>query len=312
MPPDHRSRRNGGARRSVADSVEGSDTGDFRFVDWGLIGVGALIFGSAFLWIALALRSIDPGTVAFGRVLLGVIALGTVGRARRRIARLDVPRIVVASFFGMAAPALLFALAEERISSALTGMLISSVPIVTAVVTAVATLQRPSRRRVTGLMIGFVGIVLLTWPDLSGADAEPLGVTMALAGVVCYSIASMLYAPLQQTYGALPVTLWVLAIATAMLAPLGIIGLADSTPEVIPVVALLVLGVVGTGAAWVLFVVMVGKVGAVRASVIGYVIPIVALLLGVAVLDERIRAIQVAGVFVALAGGYLVSRGRAR
>jgi drug/metabolite transporter (DMT)-like permease len=272
--------------------------------------VGALIFGSAFLWIALALRSIDPGTVAFGRVLLGVLALGTVGRARRLIARMDLPRIVVASFFGMAAPALLFALAEERISSALTGMLISSAPIITAVVTAAATRARPTRRRVVGLMIGFIGIVMLTAPDLSGADAEPLGVTMALAGVVCYAIASMLYAPLQQTYGALPVTLWVLAIATVMLAPLGVIGLSDSTWEATPVLALLVLGIVGTGAAWVLFVVMVGKVGAVRASVIGYVIPIVALLLGVAVLDEHIGGIQVVGVFVALGGGFLVSRGR--
>ncbi len=89
----------------------------------------AAIFGSAFLWIALALRSIDPGTIAFGRVALGAGALSLVPAARSRIARIDWLRITVAAFFGMAAPALLFSLAEERITSALAGMLISGVPI---------------------------------------------------------------------------------------------------------------------------------------------------------------------------------------
>ena len=74
--------------------------------------------------------------------------------------------------------------------------------------------------------------------------------------------------------------------------------------------SLLILGVVGTGAAWAMWVGLIGRVGAVRAAIVGYVIPIVALVLGVIVLDEQIEAIQIAGVAVALSGGYLLSRGK--
>ena len=60
-----------GAHRSISESVEGTELGDFRANDWGQLIVAAGIFGSAFLWIALALRTIDPGTIAFGRAALG-------------------------------------------------------------------------------------------------------------------------------------------------------------------------------------------------------------------------------------------------
>ena len=132
---------------------------------------------------------------------------------------------------------------------------------------------------------------------------------MVLGAVVSYAIATALYAPLQQTYGALSVTLWLLVISTGLLMPLGVIGLASSSAELLPVAALGILGVIGTGMAWAMWVSLVGRVGAVRAAIAGYIIPIIALLLGVLVLDERIEAIQVVGVLITLVGGYLLSRG---
>ncbi len=300
------------ARRSISESVEGTDTGDFRLVDWGQLVLAASIFGSAFLWIALALRSIDPGTIAFGRVALGAAALAVLPRARRSVARVDRPRLILAAFFGMAAPALLFALAEERIPSALAGMLVSAVPVFAAALVAAATRTWPTRRRLTGLAVGFLGIFLLTAPDLGGSEAETTGVFMVLGAVLAYAVASMLYAPLQQTYGSLPVTMWLLIVSTVMLSPLGIIGLTQSSAESLPLASLLILGVIGTGAAWAMWVSLIGRVGAVRAATAGYIIPIIALVLGVVALDEHIEPIQIAGVLVALAGGYLLSRGKTR
>ena len=298
------------ARRSISESVEGTDTGDFRLFDWGQLVLAASIFGSAFLWIALALRSIDPGAIAFGRVALGAAALAVLPKARRSVARVDRPRLIFAAFFGMAAPALLFALAEERIPSALAGMLISAVPIFAAALVAAATRTWPSRRRLTGLAVGFLGILLLTAPDLGGSEAEMTGVFMVLGAVLAYAVASMLYAPLQQTYGSLPVTMWLLIVSTVMLSPLGIIGLTQSSAESLPLASLLILGVIGSGAAWAMWVGLIGRVGAVRAATAGYIIPIIALVLGVVALDEHIEPIQIAGVLVALAGGYLLSRGK--
>ena len=296
--------------RTLSESVEGTNLEDLRSREWIELLTAAGIFGSAFLWIALSLRSIDPGTLAFGRAALGAGALGVLSTARCRVRRIDWGRLVLASFFGMGAPVLLFALAEERIPSALAGMLVSAIPIFTAALAAVLTRTLPSRRRFTGLLIGLAGIALLTAPDLSGAGAEPLGVAMVLSAMVSYAIASTLYAPLQQTYGALPTTMWLLVISTVLLLPLGIIGLGNSTFEWLPVVSLVILGVVGTGGAWAMWVSLIGRIGAVRAAIAGYIIPIVALVLGVIVLDENIEAIQVVGVFIAIGGGYLLSRGR--
>ena len=296
--------------RSISESVEGTELGDFRASDWGQLVVASGIFGSAFLWIALSLRSIDPGTIAFGRAALGAVALVSLSSARCSVARVDWPRLALAALFGMAAPVLLFALAEERIPSALAGMLVSGVPIFTAAVAAFVTRSVPTRQRFVGLVIGLVGIVLLAGPDLTGSGAEAVGVAMVVGAVLSYAVAATLYAPLQQTYGSLPTTMWLLVLSAAMLSPLGLLGLTKSSFEWLPLVSLLILGVVGTGAAWAVWVGLIGRVGAVRAAIAGYIIPIVALVLGVLVLDEQIEAIQVAGVAVALSGGYLLSRGR--
>ena len=83
-----------------------------------------------------------------------------------------------------------------------------------------------------------------------------------------------------------------------------------TTFEPTSIVALLILGAVGTGLVWALYLGLIGRVGAVRASIAGYLIPVVALLLGVIVLDERVHVAQAAGVFVALGGGYILSKGR--
>ena len=297
------------SKRLLADSVEGTDHGDFRPVDWGQMALSAAVFGSAFLWIALALRSISPGTVAAGRVALGAAALALVPAARCVIRRADWLRLVVASLVGMTAPALLFSLAEERIPSALAGMLISAIPIATALVAAVETRTWPARPRALGLTIGLGGIILLAAPNLNARGDEAVGVLMVLGAVLAYAVASTLYAPLQQTYGSLRVTMWVLVVSAVALLPVGALGVPGSSLKPLSATALIVLGVVGTGGVWALFVGLVGRVGAVRASIVGYLIPVVALVLGLILLDEKIEVIQVVGVVVALAGGYQVSRG---
>jgi drug/metabolite transporter (DMT)-like permease len=297
------------APRSSA-AVEGTQNDGFRLLDWGHVGLTAVIFGSAFLWIALALRSLSPGLIAFSRVVLGAGVLLLFSRARILPHRKDWVRIVIAGCIGQAAPALLFALAEQRISSSLTGMLMSGIPLVTAVLAALVTRQRPTATRVAGLTIGFIGIGLLSVPALRGAGAEVAGVAMVLVAVVGYSAASMIYAPLQHRYGALAVVMWTLAVASIVLLPFGIAGVQESSFEWLPVLALVILGILGTGIARSLLVAAIGKLGSVRASVIAYLVPIVALALGVIVLDETVAVVQVAGAAIALMGGYLISRAR--
>lgn len=243
--------------------------------------MSALIFGSSFLFITLSLRSFDSGTVAFLKSVLGAAALALVPAARCAIRRRDWARLVVASLLGMALPTVLFAVAQERIPSALAGMLVSAIPILTAVVAAVETRTLPRSTRLAGLLVGFAGIVLLSAPNLTSLDAEAVGVLLILGAVLGHSVATTIYAPLQQTYGSMRVAMWLIVVSAVWLVPVGLPGIGDSTPDLTSVVALLVLGVVGTGLVWLVYLGLIGRVGAVRASVAGYFIPIVALVLGV-------------------------------
>ena len=295
------------APRSSA-AVEGTQSEGFRLLDWGHVGLTAAIFGSAFLWIALALRSLSPGVIGFSRVALGAGVLLLFSQARILPNRKDWTRIVIAGCVGQAAPALLFAMAEQRISSSLTGMLMSGIPLFTAVLAALVTRQRPTFTRVVGLSIGFIGIGLLSFPALGGEGAEVAGIAMVLLAVLGYSSASMIYAPLQQRYGALAVVMWTLAVAAVVLLPFGIFGLDESSFELLPVAALVILGILGTGIARSLLVAAIGRLGSVRASIVAYLVPIVALVLGVIVLNESVAAVQVTGAGIAILGGYLISR----
>lgn len=293
---------------SASESVEGTQEGGFRPFDWGHIALTALIFGSAFLWISISLRSLAPGMIAFVRVVLGAGAIALFRSSRLIPARADWPRIIVAGIVGQAMPAMLFSMAEERISSSLTGMLVSGIPIFTAVLAALLTRNRPSGTRVVGLVVGFTGIALLSAPALGESTAGALGVGMVITATIGYAVASTIYAPLQQRYGAGAVVLWTLSVASFVLLPFGVAAADDSSFEWLPVIAVVILGVVGTGLARAMLIAAFGRLGTVRGSIISYLVPIVALGLGVIVLDETVEVVQIAGALVAISGGYLISR----
>lgn len=299
-----------GSRRSISESVEGTKSDHFQELEWVQLIVTAGLVGSAFLMVAVALRSLHPGSVAFGRAALGAAALLVLPKARRSIARIDWPRLMGAALFGVAGPLLLLTLAIERIPSALVGMLVSAVPIFTAALAAAVTRSWPTPRRLAGLFVGFGGIALLTAPNLGSSGTETVGVVLVFGTILISAVSAALFAPLQQTYGSLPVTMWLLAISSIILSPLGFVGFTRSSFEWAPVGSLVVLGIAGTGAAWAIWISLIGRVGMVRGSINGYAIPIVALVLGVIVLDEHLEMIQVAGIGVALLGGYLLSRGK--
>ncbi len=295
---------------TAREAIEGSSEGEFQLMDWALIAAVTLIFGSAFLWISLSLRSFSPGVVAAVRVALGAAALATLKGSRVRIDRSDYKSLAAAGIFGQAVPALLFAMAEERISSALTGMLISAVPLATAIVAAIVTRKLPHKTRVLGLAVGLSGVAMLGGSEILTGGGEAVGIAMVLGALVCYAIASMLYAPLQQHYGAIPVVMWSLAVATVVLLPAIPFGYRASDISAISVVALLILGIIGTGLARSLLVTAMGRLGTVRSSTAGYFVPGVALVIGVLVLGETVRPMQVLGVTVAVLGGYLLAKAK--
>jgi len=286
----------------------GTRTEAYGALDWSLLGATSLIWGASFLFIAEGLASIAPGTIASARLVLGAVALAVVPSARRPIARADWPRIAAVAAVGVGMPALFFALAEQWVPSAVAGMLVSATPLATVLIGVALTRAVPSRLHRWGVLVGLGGVAMLSIPDLTGDDASPLGIALVVIAVFGYGFANQLYVPLTQRYGPLPVMLWAQGAAAVVLLPVGVAGLPDSSFAWVPVLSVVALGVLGTGWARVMHLVLIGRVGANRGTIAGYLIPIVALILGVALRDEAVAAVQVAGVAVAVSGGWLLSR----
>lgn len=286
----------------------GSRPAAYGPVEWGLTLTIGLIWGSAFLWIAIGVDSLSPGVVAFGRVALGAAALAAFPRARRRIARADWLRIGIIAVAGNAGPALLFAVAETELDSAVAGMITSGTPLVSLVIASLLLRGLPGATQAVGIGLGFAGIVMMTAPSLQGADAAPIGVGLVLLAVVGYGLSGNLLVPLQQRYGGPAVTLWALVVSSVLLAPVGLATADDSEFALGAVAAVVILGVVGTGIARSLAATLAGRAGAPRMSTTTYLVPVVAIVLGVVFRDETVAPIALAGVVVVLAGAYVASQ----
>lgn len=295
-------------RRPLLETGSGSRAEAFGVREWGLLASIALIWGSSFLFIDIGLEALRPGVIALSRVALGVAALSLFPAARRPIGREDRTRVAFLGVIWAGLPLLLFPLAQQWIDSSVAGMLNGAVPLAGAA-WAVLLLRRPlPRTHAVGLSVGFAGVLAISWPELQGSRATMLGTSLVVLAVICYGLAVNLAVPLQQRHGALPVLLRAQLAALVLLLPFGLWGLRGSHFAWGPALAMLPLGILGTGLAFVLMTTLVGRVGGPRGAVATYFIPVVAIVLGVLLLDERVAAAAVAGTALVVGGAWLTSR----
>ena len=298
------------ARVSTATTAPAPVDDRFTSTDWGLFLSVAVIWGASFLFIDIGLDALPPGVITLLRVGLGAVALAVLPLPRRRtpIAPEDRVRLVVLSVVWVAVPFTLFPIAEQHISSAVAGLLNGGTPIFAAIF-AMVLLRQPTRgAQLLGIAVGFVGVVLVSLPSVGEGSSETFGVVLVVLATVCYGFAVTLAGPMQLRYGSVNLMAKVLALATIWTAPYGLWQLGDARWELGPIVAVAVLGVVGTGVAFALMGTLVGRVGSTRASFITYLIPVVALVLGVAFRGDDVFALEVVGVAFVIGGALLASR----
>jgi drug/metabolite transporter (DMT)-like permease len=298
-------------RSSLPSTARGTNLEAFARLEWSLLIGVALIWGSSFFFIEIGLESFSPGVVTLARVALGTGALALVKRARLPIDRSDLPRVAALGLVWMAAPLLLFPIAQQWIDSSVSGMLNAAVPVATAI-WATALLRRvPGRRQLIGIVIGFLGVVAISLPELSDSSASALGLGLVLLAVALYGLAANLAVPLQQRYGALPVLLRAQLVALVVVLPVGLAQVGSSPWSLRSALAMLPLGVLGTGLAFVLMTMLVGRAGATRGAIAIYFVPIVAIVLGVLFLDESIAPIALLGAALVIGGAWVASRAEA-
>jgi drug/metabolite transporter (DMT)-like permease len=145
-----------------------------------------------------------------------------------------------------------------------------------------------------GLAVGLVGVVLMAVPDM-GDPSSAAGVLMVVVACISYGFAPNIARPLQIRYGALPVIWRAQMVAIALTLPFGVRDVLQAQWSLVPVLSLLALGALGTGVAHVVMATASGRLGATRASAAAFLIPPVALLLGVLLRDERVALLAVIG-----------------
>lgn len=295
-------------RSRVLEATASANEGAFTPGDWTLFVAISLIWGSSFLFIAVGLEAIEPGLITWGRVTLGALVLNVAPRSRVRIEPEDRFRMVVLSVVWVGVPFTLFPLAEQHINSAVTGMLNGGQPIFAAIVAGLLLRRPPGATQAVGLLAGLAGVVLISVSQASEGDSAWIGIVLVVAATVCYGFAVNIAPPIQQRYGSLAVMARMLALAALWTAPFGLWSIRGSAWEIGPVLAVAFIGAIGTGVAFVVMGTLVARVGATRSSLVTYLIPVVALGLGVALQDDQVTGAALVGIVLVVSGAVLASR----
>jgi drug/metabolite transporter (DMT)-like permease len=273
----------------------------------------ALLWGSSFLWIKLALRGFSPGQIVLARLALGALCLLAVcwlrGFELPKSPRLLV-HLTVAAVFANSVPYLLYGIAEQRVDSGTAGVLNASTPLWTILFALAARQERVlGRVRGAGLLLGFAGTLLCVSPWHAKGNLS--GALICLAAAACYGVAYVYTRRFLTGHGITPIAM----VATQLVAATGLIFVATPFIGAQPVhfradavIGLAILGAFGTGLAYVLNYRLTVDDGSTAASTVTYLLPIVSVLLGVAFLGETLRWYAAAGTVIALAGVMLARR----
>jgi drug/metabolite transporter (DMT)-like permease len=276
---------------------------------WLLFAAMCVIWGIPYLLIRVAVRDVSPAVLVLMRTSIAAAILLPLAAARgelRHLRRYAVP-LVAFAIVEIALPWVALGSAEEHLSSSLTGLLIAAVPLVGVVIArTTGSRERPGLLNIVGLLLGVAGVAAIVGVSVRGATLTPLAEVAVVA--VCYAVGPFI---LQRRLSELPafgVIASSLAITAVVYAPIAAFSLPDGMPSGTAVASVATLAVVCTAVAFVLFFKLIAEAGPVRATVITYVNPAVAAVLGVTILNEHFTVGMGIGFALVLAGSVLATR----
>jgi drug/metabolite transporter (DMT)-like permease len=274
-----------------------------------LFGLMSIIWGIPYLFIRVAVAEITPATLVLARTALAAAILLPIALARVDL-RPVLARwrwVVAFAAVEIAIPWVALGSAEQHLSSSLTGLLIAGVPLVgTALALATGGADRLTRAGLLGLLIGLVGVAAIVGGDY--ATSDPTALIQIAIVVVGYAVGPAILA---RRLGGLP-TVGVMALSLALCAVVYVPIAAGQLPSALPstnvIASIAILAVVCTAAAFLIFAALIDQIGPVRATVITYVNPAVASVLGVLVLHENFSVAMAIGFALVILGSTLATR----
>lgn len=266
--------------------------------------MGAL-WGLPYLLIKVAVAEVDPAVVVFVRLALSAVVLIPIavaaGAFRNGLLR-RWRRLGLIASVGIVVPFLLIGYGEQHITSSLAALLVASDPLFIVLLALVFDAsERASGTRLLGLVLGLIGVAALFGLDVGGDSLGLLGAAMVLVAAVCYALSALLVKGLADVprLGSVTATC---GVAAVLIAPLAATRLPTRMPDAGVIAAMLALGVLCTALAYVLYFSLILEAGATRSSLITYVNPAVAVLLGVVILSEPLTLGTVVGFGLILVG----------
>jgi drug/metabolite transporter (DMT)-like permease len=274
-----------------------------------------IIWGVPYFFIKLAVQELSPFVVAWGRVALGTMLLLPIAWQRGALCAIGAHKAAICAFAlaEFVIPFSAISFGERWISSSVTGILIATVPLTITLLSRFFGLHEPlGVWRLMGLVLGFIGVAALLG---LGTISGPQG----WGGVGCMLLATLGYAigPLiiqrhlsgVDSFGPVAASLLVSSI---VLLPFAIYAFPSHMPSALALSSMAVLGAVCTALAMLLLFYLISQAGASRASVITYINPAVATLLGVTLLHEHLGVGGITAFTSILLGSWLATRGAAR
>ncbi|HXF67304.1 MAG TPA: DMT family transporter [Burkholderiales bacterium] len=279
--------------------------------DWGLLAALVALWGSNFMFVKLGVATVPPATLVASRLAIGAVILVAVVRACGYtfppLGRAWAPYAALA-LLGNCLPFWFITWGQQTIDSALAGILMAIMPLATLVMAHLWVAgERMTRNRVAGFVLGFVGVVVLIGPaarsGLTGSPLEVLAQLAVLAGALCYAGQSV-FARLALRGEVMVASAAIIALAALASAPVALIVDRPWTlaPSAASVYAVIWIGIGPTAIATLAYLRLIGTAGPTFMSLVNYCVPVVALILGVALLGETPGPNAYAGLVLILSG----------
>lgn len=296
-----------------------------RPLDWVLLGVLSLLWGSSFFWTTIALQSVPPAWIVTTRLVLAALFMLSYLKVTRTPLpkRLDDWRaLAILGLLSNLIPFTAYTLSQVYISSAMAAVLNAFTPLSVLVLSQIFRLEdRMTWYNTTGALLGISGVAVLMLPSLQGQGwGQAIGVAFALLAALFYAIGS-LFARRHQRIEPSVMATGMLSFAALYSLPIALISTVGlpQLPGMGTVGALVALGLLSTALAYLLFFNLLKRVGSANASTVALLLPVTALLLGVLVLHERFTMLNLGAMVLVFLGlvfidgrmpRALVSRGR--
>jgi drug/metabolite transporter (DMT)-like permease len=282
--------------------------------DWLIFLALGIAWGSSYLFIKLAVDSFGTFTLITLRLLIGAAFLWSV----LRLTHTPVPRdrrmfghLLVMAVINIVIPFSLITWAEQSVDSALAAIINSTVPLMVLVIAPMFLPEEPIRvNGVIGLVIGFIGVVLIVSPGLVAADGDPAGELALLGSSLSYAIGNV-YARIK-VRGLAPLIPAVFQVTFALLIVASLALVLErpwetAQPDAQAWFSIVWLGVFGSGIAYLAYFRLLSRWGATRTALVAYVLPVIGIVLGFLVLQEPIGLSLIAGTALIIAGVALVN-----